>query len=104
MPRVVFSNPFLPLGVGGRRDCWPARRSRGGRLPKNRSNRWKRRKFKCPVCGEVLDWAKLQDHAERHALEKGCVKVDRAFNVWRLPGGRLVAGTGRALLDALARL
>jgi hypothetical protein len=32
------------------------------------------------------------------------VKVDRAFNVWLLPGGRLVVGTGRTLLDALARL
>jgi hypothetical protein len=74
-------------------------------LPKNRSNGWKRRKFKCPVCGEVLDWSsKLQDHAERHALEMGCVKVDRAFNVWRLPSGRLVIGTGKTLLDALARL
>jgi hypothetical protein len=74
-------------------------------LPRNRSNGWKRRKFKCPVCGETLDWgSKLQRHAERHALEMGCVKVDRAFSVWRLPGGRLVVGTGKTLLDALARL
>jgi hypothetical protein len=74
-------------------------------LPKNRSSGWKRRRFKCPVCGEALDWgSKLLYHAERHALDMGCVLVDRAFNVWRLPDGRLVAGTGKTLLDALARL
>jgi hypothetical protein len=70
-----------------------------------RSNGWKHRKFKCPVCGETLDWgSKLQYHAEKHALEMGCTLIDRMFNVWRLPNGALVVGTGKTLLDALARL
>jgi hypothetical protein len=74
-------------------------------LPRNRGNGWKRRKLRCPVCGEVIDWgSKLQYHAERHALDRGCALVDRAFNVWRLPDGRLVVGTGKTLLDALASL
>ena len=63
---------------------------------------WKLNRVKCPVCGKEVTISALRYHAEKHAAERGARLVDPRLNLWRLPSGVVVAGTGLHLLRRLA--